>query len=137
MGEKVGDKEGRTREPSPMAAFHDGRFFLSANPTLTSPLHIMVRPNLKYYSLKIREKLKSEKLFPVWSGNPPFTEHSYRSFAADGKAGELILLQNIEYTHAEWSFLDSKENGQHRESLSGLMVQIMRSRSPFGSVIRM
>ncbi len=34
---KMVDEEGRTREPSPMAAFHDGRFFLSANPTLTPP----------------------------------------------------------------------------------------------------
>ncbi|MHC4353972.1 MAG: hypothetical protein ACYS0H_14785, partial [Planctomycetota bacterium] len=43
---------------------------------------------------------------PVWSGQPKFTEHSYRSFAADGPNHELILFQNVGYTHAEWAFLD-------------------------------
>jgi hypothetical protein len=42
----------------------------------------------------------------VWQGTPPFREHSYRSFAADGAAGELVLFQNIDYTHAEWTFRD-------------------------------
>src|SRR5262249_33674396 len=37
---------------------------------------------------------------------PRFTEHSYRSFAADLDAGEFILFQNIDYTHAEWTFRD-------------------------------
>jgi hypothetical protein len=46
-------------------------------------------------------------LSPVWDGTPPFTEHSYRSFAADGEKGELVLFQNIGYTHAEYAFLDS------------------------------
>jgi hypothetical protein len=106
---QIVDKEGRTREPSPMATFHDGRFFLSANPTLTTPDKYdgPARPEILQFK-KTVEKLKNMKLLPVWSGNPPFTEHSYRSFAADGKSGELILFQNIGYTHAEWSFLDSK-----------------------------
>ena len=40
----------------------------------------------------------------MWDGGPQFSEHSYRSFAADGASGSLILLQNIGYTHAEWAF---------------------------------
>jgi hypothetical protein len=106
---KIVDNEGRTREPGPMAAFDDGRFFLSVNPTLTAPdtYDGPARPEILQFR-KSGEKLRSKKLLPVWSGNPPFTEHSYRSFAADGKSGELILFQNIGYTHAEWSFLDSK-----------------------------
>jgi hypothetical protein len=105
---KMTDSEGRTREPSPMATFHDGRFFLSANPTLTAPdtYNGPSRPEI-YQFRKSGGKLEYDLLLPVWSGNPPFTEHSYRSFAADGEAGELILFQNIEYTHAEWAFLDS------------------------------
>jgi len=103
------DMEGRTREPSPIAVFHDGRFFLSANPTLTAPdtYNGPARPEILQFK-KSDDKMKFGRLLPVWSGNPPFTEHSYRSLAADGNAGELILFQNIEYTHAEWSFLDSK-----------------------------
>ena len=46
-------------------------------------------------------------LLPRWQGSPRFTEHSYRSFAADGPRGELIIFQNIGYTHAEWAFRDS------------------------------
>jgi hypothetical protein len=45
-------------------------------------------------------------LLPKWEGTPPFSEHSYRSFAADGPNGEMILFQNIGYTHAEWAFRD-------------------------------
>ncbi|MHC4174872.1 MAG: hypothetical protein ACYST5_18305 [Planctomycetota bacterium] len=47
---------------------------------------------------------------PVWSGRPRFTAHSYRSFAADGPNQELIVFQNVGYTHAEWAFLN--RNGQ-------------------------
>ncbi len=46
------------------------------------------------------------RLLPQWSGEPAFSEHSYRSFAADGVKGEWILFQNIGYTHAEWTFCD-------------------------------
>ena len=55
---------------------------------------------------------------PKWAGKPPFTEHTYRSFAADGANGELILFQNIGYDHAEWAFLD--RNG--RWSAQGQLV---------------
>jgi hypothetical protein len=51
-----------------------------------------------------------EAIRPVWQSEPAqlaFTEHSYRSFAADGERKELILFQNIDYTHAEWTFRDS------------------------------
>jgi hypothetical protein len=55
-------------------------------------------------------------LIPAWRGSPKFTEHSYRSLAADGSSGELILFQNIGYTHAEWSYRDRSgqwsRNGQ-------------------------
>jgi hypothetical protein len=53
---------------------------------------------------------KQETLLPAWNGEPQFTEHSYRSFAADGVHRELILFQNIGYTHAEWAFYDRSGN---------------------------
>jgi hypothetical protein len=105
------DDAGRTREPCPLAAFPDGRVFLSANPTLIT--------NRETYSGPARPEIlesagRSETgnfttLLPVWEGKPAFTEHSYRSFAADGPGGELILFQNIGYTHAEWAFRDRAE----------------------------
>jgi hypothetical protein len=102
------DTEGRTREPSPLATFHDGSLLLSANPTLTEPdtYNGPARPEILLFNTA-DSQLKYERLIPGWAGTPPFTEHSYRSLAADGAAKEMILFQNIEYTHAEWAFRDS------------------------------
>jgi hypothetical protein len=107
--QKLTDKEGRTREPSPLAAFHDGRLMLSANVSLGDPKDYSgpARPEiLQFKSSDIQKPFQTLK--PVWAGNPKFTEHSYRSLAADGIRNELILFQNIGYTHAEWSFLNEK-----------------------------
>jgi hypothetical protein len=101
------DETERTREPSPVVGFPDGRLFLSANPTLT-PVGAYsgpARPEILRFSAR-DAKAPFERSLPVWDGTPAFTEHSYRSFAADGPGRELILLQNIGYTHAEWAFRD-------------------------------
>ena len=100
------DPSGLTREPSPLAGFADGRLFLSVNPTLVPGAYSgRARPEiLEFAASDIRSAPKT--LVPVWRGTPEFTEHSYRSFAADGERGELLLLQNIGYTHAEWTFRD-------------------------------
>lgn len=104
------DKNGRTREPCPLVAFSDGHMFLSANPTLTTSGTYAgpAQPEILQFSAA-DTKTGFERLLPVWEGKPPFTEHSYRSFAADGPAGELILMQNIGYTHAEWAFRNREE----------------------------
>jgi hypothetical protein len=106
--QRVRVDEGRTREPSPLAAFHGGHIFLSANPTLGSgpqPNGGPARPEVLEFSAKDPGAMPVS-LNPVWQGTPPFREHSYRSFAADGGARELVLFQNIDYTHAEWTFRD-------------------------------
>ena len=106
--ERVRVDEGRTREPSPLAAAHDGRVFLSANPTLnpnSKPGGGPARPEVFQFAAS-DPKAAPISLTPAWQGAPQFTEHSYRSFAADGAVGELVLFQNIGYTHAEWSFRD-------------------------------
>ena len=103
------DTANRTREPSPMATFYNGKVFVSVNPTLTglNERNGPSRPEIYAFN---PENIQSptEIITPVWEGNPKFTEHSYRSFAADGEKGELILFQNIGYTHAEWAFYDSE-----------------------------
>jgi len=100
--------EGRTREPAPMAAFPDGHVFISVNPTLgkgPQPNGGPARPDILEFSGSAPASTPIS-LNPVWQNTPQFTEHSYRSFAADGAAKELILFQNIGYTHAEWSYRD-------------------------------
>jgi len=104
------DGSGRTREPSPMVGFSDGRLLLSANPTLSADPNEYsgpARPDLLEFSAQDASR-PVRTLMPAWSGRPEFTEHSYRSFAADGANRELILFQNVDYTHAEWTFLDRK-----------------------------
>jgi hypothetical protein len=99
---------GRTREPCPMATFADGSVFMSINPTLTPPdaYNGPARPAILEFAAATPDA-EPKSLLPVWNGKPTFTEHSYRSFAADGQRGELLLLQNVGYTHVEWSFRDS------------------------------
>jgi len=102
------DTDGRTREPSPLAAFPDGRAFLSVNPTLgqgAQPNGGPARPDVLQFQAAA-PMAAPVALTPIWQGSPVFSEHSYRSLAADGSAGELILFQNIGYTHAEWAFRD-------------------------------
>ena len=105
----LADAEGRTREPCPLACFSDGRLFLSVNPTLTPPgtPRGAAEPRiLEFAPSPPRSQPSYRTLLPVWDGTPPFTEHSYRSFAADGSRHEVILFQNIGYDHAEWAFCD-------------------------------
>ncbi|MBN2128400.1 MAG: hypothetical protein JW741_02850 [Sedimentisphaerales bacterium] len=100
------DESGRTREPCPLVGFPDGRLFLSANPTLDANAYSgPARPEVLQFDAS-DPRAPARTLLPAWQGQPKFTEHSYRSFAADGPDHELILLQNVGYTHAEWSFLD-------------------------------
>lgn len=104
------DTDGRTREPSPLAVSPRGSVFVSANPTLgrgEEPGGGPARPVVFEFTASAATAAP-KSLLPVWPGEPKFTEHSYRSFAADGGAGELVLFQNIGYTHAEWTFRDRR-----------------------------
>ena len=102
------DPKDRTREPSPLAGFPGGPLFLSVNPTL-APRDAQgggpATPQVLAFD-PTDAKAAPKALLPVWDREPQFTEHSYRSFVADAANRELILLNNIGYTHAEWSFLD-------------------------------
>jgi hypothetical protein len=106
------DPAGRTREPCPLVALPGGSLLLSANPTLVTDRNAYsgaARPEILQFSAT-NPKAPFQTIFPVWDGQPQFTEHSYRSFAADASSGSLILFQNIGYTHAEWAFRDGDGN---------------------------
>ena len=102
------DPKDRTREPCPLAGFPDGRLFMSVNPTLVTDPEKHAgpsRPEILQFSAA-DPRAPFQTLLPKWNGEPKFTEHSYRSFAGDGPNGELIIMQNIGYTHSEWAFRD-------------------------------
>ena len=109
----------RTREPSPVAIFPDGQLFLSVNPTLRTnrePGGGPAQPRvLKFPTASPADPFQTR--LPGWEGAPRFTEHSYRSFAADGEQHELIVFQNIDYSHAEWTFQDRQGNWSARGKL--------------------
>ena len=101
------DPAGRTREGCPIAAFPDGRLFISANPTLTAPdaYNGPAQPQVLQFSAT-DPTAPPQVLLPVWEGEPAFTEHSYRGFAADGPGGELLLLNILGHEAQHWSFRD-------------------------------
>ena len=114
------DSADRTREPCPLIALAGGNLLLSANPTLVADRNAYsgpARPEILLFPAK-DPKAPFETILPVWDGQPQFTEHSYRSFAADSSSGSLILFQNIGYTHAEWAFRD----GDGRWASKGKLV---------------
>jgi hypothetical protein len=72
------DADGRTREPSPLVAFADGRLLLSVNPTLgkgPEPNGGPARPDVLRFNVT-EPTAAPESLAPVWHGKPAFTEHS-------------------------------------------------------------
>jgi hypothetical protein len=101
------DPNGRTREPCPLVGFPDGRLFLSANPTLTAPdaYNGPAQPQVLRFSAK-DATAPFIRMVPPWEGKPAFTEHSYRSFAADGPNRELILFNVLGYDMYHWTFMD-------------------------------
>lgn len=113
---KLGDKEsrllqadptGRQREPCPLGIFSDGRLILTSNPTLTGTADHNGRalPQVLLFNAKTPAEPPQVSL-PRWTGEPVFSEHSYRGLAVDGPEHEALYLQNVGYDASYWSFLD-------------------------------
>ena len=105
----MADPAGRTREPCPLAVLPDDRLFMSVNPTIVEDPKASAgpaRPEVLLFDAA-GPKIGYQTIVPKWQESPPFSEHSYRSFAADRESGQLVLFQNIGYTHAEWTFRDA------------------------------
>jgi hypothetical protein len=100
------DLTGRTREPSPVAVLGSGDLLVSANPTLSEPgtRGGPAEPAVFRFDVDDRNAAPGKEL-PVWSGNPAFTEHSYRTFVGDGPADEVLYMQNVGYEVAHLSLL--------------------------------
>lgn len=106
------EKDYRQREPCPIAIFHAGPVFLSVNPS-TQPPGTRYGPCqplvLQFDSANLSAPPKVDQ--PVWDGETTFTDHSYRGFAADGRRGELLLL-NIDSKTSLQHFSFCDRNGQ-------------------------
>lgn len=110
---QVATLPGLTREPCPIGVLNGQRLVISTNPTLNPPGKPgggPARPGLWEYDPTHPDQppVITE---PRWRAGAPvdkFAEHSYRSLAVDGARGEIFLMQNIGYTHAEWTFRDSR-----------------------------
>ncbi len=100
----------RQREPCPLVSLAGSGLFLSANPSSRPPgtQYGPCRPTVLAFASDRLEAPPSEEP-PVWLGEPRFTDHSYRGFAADGERGELLLL-NIDASTSEQfvSFRDKR-----------------------------
>jgi hypothetical protein len=87
------EKEYRQREPCPIAVFHSGPVFLSINPSTRPPGTKYGPCQPQVLQFDAADLSASPKVHaPEWQGRPSFTDHSYRGFAADGRRGELLLL---------------------------------------------
>ncbi len=102
------DPTGRQREPCPLVVTDDGRLLLSTNPTLTPPgtYNGAAQPKLLQFRCDQPQQPPTE-LLPVFKDPPPFSEHSYRGFAGDGRTGEALLFNIWMYDRYHWAFFDA------------------------------
>ncbi len=97
------------REPCPLVAFPGGPLFLSTNPNTSKPdeydneAHPQV---LKFLGSPLTGQY--EVLVPKWNTQIRFHGHTYRSFAADGRNREFILIYNTAYDKFYWTFYNNK-----------------------------
>lgn len=87
------EQDYRQREPCPIGVDPGGKIFLSVNPS-TQPVGTKYGPCkpmvLVFDAIDPASPYESQE--PVWAPGTRFTDHSYRGFSADGKTGELLLL---------------------------------------------
>ncbi len=111
---KIHQDSRRTREPVPMAVLPGQNLgLISTNPTLTPPDKMSgpAAPEALTFTLDAANPegtlVKEAYAFPV---GHYFGEHSYRSFAADARSGEVIELHQVDQGDQVWSLRDA--NGQ-------------------------
>ena len=82
----------RQREPCSLAAVANDGFFLNVNDSQTpaGTKYQTCKPQLVHFMLA--DAAARQQIAPKWAGEPTFTDHSYRGFAADRARGELLML---------------------------------------------
>ena len=91
--ETLAEEDGfRQREPCPLGRCRE-TLFMYVNDSLTAPgtKGDICKPYIRKFDLGMLP-ITTRLLEPEWSGNPHFTDHSYRGFAVDRYTGELLML---------------------------------------------
>jgi hypothetical protein len=104
------DQVGYTREPSPLASMSDGTLWLSANPVIGTPTtgDMATLPQMLEFDAR-NPSADATIHMPVWSGNPQWFDHSYRSLAVDPAARELVMFNQFDMSATYWSLLDHNQ----------------------------
>lgn len=87
------EQDYRQREPCPIATFREGPLWLSVNPSTqpTGTRYGECEPQVLAFDPK-QPGEPPDVHRPAFAVGAHFTDHSYRGFAADGRRGELLLV---------------------------------------------
>jgi hypothetical protein len=89
-----------------LGLFSDGRLLMRTNPPKTRGARSgPARPHLLQF-LAAQPRARPTPTFPVWPGEPAFTDHPYGGLSVDGPNRELVLFGNVGYQDQYWAFLD-------------------------------
>ena len=93
----------RQREPTLLTTDAANRLFLYVNDSLMPPgtEYGPCEPHLLAFDLKSTPPVPV-KISPVWDGPTTYTDHSYRGYAADAEAGQVLMFN-----------IDAKTSAQH------------------------
>ena len=104
---RAGAAGARRRHPRaralPLVAFPDGRVLLSTNPNDLSRTNTTARATPQILQFSAWNPCSRLRRCCHRDREIRFHGHTYRSFAADGRRGELILFYNTAYDMAYWS----------------------------------
>jgi hypothetical protein len=83
----------RQREPCVLAQGPAGELFLYVNDSTQPPgaMYGNCQPHLLRFLVK-GDTVEQQPVMPVWRGEPYYTDHSYRGYAADPAHGQLLML---------------------------------------------
>lgn len=99
----------RQREPTLLATLSDSRIYLNVNDLIEPPgtLYGRTKPHLLFFDLA-SDAISPVIIEPEWNAVGHFTDHSYRSFAADRENAQLLMFNIDARTSVQhWCLMDA------------------------------